>query len=52
MNGFSFAWKDKSEMPAETIEGGPLVKSAARTLYLVSEFTNTQHEIRVIARKK
>lgn len=51
-NGFSFVWKEKSEMPADTIEGGALVKSAARTLYFVSELTNTQHEIRVIARKK
>lgn len=52
MNGFSLAWKEKSEMPAETIEGGTLVKNAARTLYFVSELTNTQHEIRIIARKK
>ena len=51
-NCFSFIWKEKSEMPAETIEGGAFVKNAARILYLISELTNLQHEIRVIARKK
>ena len=38
-------------MPVETIEGGPFIKNAARTLYFVSELTNLQHELRVIARK-
>ncbi len=52
LNGFSVSWKEKSEMPVETIEGGGLVKAMARSLYFVSELTHTQHEIRVIARKK
>lgn len=51
-NGFSMAWKEKSEMPVENIEGGSLVKGMAHTLYFFSDLTHTQHEIRVIARKK
>ncbi|HIH14719.1 MAG: type 12 methyltransferase [archaeon GW2011_AR17] len=51
-NGFSFIWKEKSEMPAETIEGGAFVKNAARVLYFISGLTHLQHEIRVIAKKK
>lgn len=51
MSGFSITWKEKSEMPAETIEGGKLTQAAARSLYFISELTHTQHELRVIARK-
>ena len=52
MSGFSFVWKEKSEMPVENIEGGAFVKSMAHTLYFFSDWSNTQHEIRVIAKKK
>ena len=51
-NGFSSLWKEKSEMPVENIEGNALVKGMAHPLYFFSDLTNTQHEIRVIAKKK
>ena len=51
-NGFSMAWKEKSEMPVENIEGNALVKRMAHTLYFFSNASNLQHELRVIARKK
>ena len=51
-NGFSVAWKEKSEMPVDAIEGGKFVRGMAWTLYFFSELTNTQHEIRVLVRKR
>ncbi|MBI5797806.1 class I SAM-dependent methyltransferase [Candidatus Woesearchaeota archaeon] len=52
MAGFQIAWKQKSEMPVENIEGGKFIKGTAQILYAVSELSNLQHEIRVIAKKK
>jgi 2-polyprenyl-3-methyl-5-hydroxy-6-metoxy-1,4-benzoquinol methylase len=50
-NGFEVIWREKSEMPVENIEGGGLLKIAAKSLYFFSENLNLQHEIRIIARK-
>lgn len=50
-NGFSVVWKEKREMPVSNIEGGPVLKTMARVLYLFSRATNTEHEILVLGRK-
>ncbi|MDP3728021.1 MAG: class I SAM-dependent methyltransferase [bacterium] len=52
INGFSLAWKEKSEMPVENIEGNTFVKGMAHVLYFMSDVADLQHELRVIARKK
>ena len=49
--GFSLVWKQRSEMPITNIEGGALMKTAARVLYLFSGALEIQHEIRVLAKK-
>jgi 2-polyprenyl-3-methyl-5-hydroxy-6-metoxy-1,4-benzoquinol methylase len=50
-SGYQVVWKEKSEMPIETIEGGPLVKGLAHTLYFFSKGLHLEREIRLIVKK-
>ena len=50
-NGFKIIFTKKSEMPIENIEGGLLIKTTARVLYVFSNLFNWQHEIAILAKK-
>lgn len=51
-NGFKIRYKEKSEMPLATIEGGFLMRICAAVLYTASNLLYWQHEIMFVAEKQ